>query len=230
MIHLLQPSDGLIGAGFKIYDSVLSTGLLFKWNSPIDLSFRNFVLQVSDDVTFATITHTALINGQIAPNTPADNLPPVFYGYIAQDLLPNTTYFWRVGYDNAGVFENFSNISVFHTAFDAPILLDAVGDVGISGRTAHVSWSPVTDPFVQEIVVKYGSASGTHPSYVTLSSSVRSVSISGLPQNATTYFVAVASGTVEFDYQAAVAPAGLEVVIVDDGRLVLADDGNYVVL
>ena len=230
MIYLLQPSDGVIGAGFKIYDPISGAGLLFSWRSPDDLAFRDFVLQISDDVTFATITHTALVTGEITTNPPTDNVPPVFYGYIAQDLLPNKAYFWRVGHNNAGTYENFSNISVFYTSFEAPTLVSAVGDVGISGQTAHVSWAPVTDPFVDEIVIKYGASSDSHPNYVTLSSNVNSVSISSLPQDAVTYFVAVVSGTIDFDYQAAIAPAGLESVIVDDGRLVITDDENRVII
>ena len=230
MIYLLQPHDATVGAAFEAYVPATEIGLLFKWRSPDDLSFRDFVLQVSDTADFSGNVITALTNGQISENAPLDNAPPLFYGYLAESLAQNTSYFWRVGYNDGGVYSNFSNIGLLHTTFAAPTLINVDGDNSIRGNSAQVSWETITDPAISDVIINYGTETGNFLNFVTFPSQPAICNVTGLVNGSTVFFAAQAAGNVEYDVQEQIAPVQLRTVQTEAGDDIILDDYNYVVI
>jgi len=213
-IPLLQPQDGFVGSDFVRFDPVRPEdgGLVFVWGQPENSApGQSFTLQVSTGANFANI---------VASKTVTD----LYTAALDIDLLPQTIYYWRVMLGG-----EVSSFSTFYTTLAAPILTEAINDIGIAGTSVKVSWNTL-NPAVSNVRLRYGTAPGTYDNTIVFPAQPTSGIISGLQTGVNYYFVGVAEGGVEFDYATTLASAGLNLVVTSDNSQVIIEDHNYVVV
>ena len=206
-IPLLTPSDGNVGANFS------SARLAFAWGEPryeegiASLPEKVFTLQVATNASFASI---------IATETVTD----LYTTALSIDLLPETTYYWRVACNG----EYSGDFSTFYTTFAAPNIT-ITNDISIEGNKTKASWTN-DNPDINEMRISYGAGEPATNIFAQVPIEEESFILTQPTTNAS-FFLA---GEKEFDYSATLATAGLNTVVIGDGTEVTINDLNYVVV
>lgn len=200
MIQLLQPVDSAVGTPFS--------GLLFQWES--DLGDVEYVVQVATDPNFSSL----VINQPLTLG-----VGPQYQWTAGVSLLPETTYFWRVA---GNAYAEVSLLNVFVTTCAAPTI-SVLGST-VAGSKAIVSWvAPGAS-----VTVYHGTETGVY-GVPSAPSTTSPIVVTGV-QNDQQYFIAAkAQKTIEFDYEASVAPAGLSIVGDENDEIIIDDFDNVVI-
>lgn len=220
VIPLLQPQDGSVGADFIHFDPSQPSngGLFFNWGEPV---FNSGAAPTTKTFTVQVATSPAFNN--VVASTEVTN---IYTAALSIDLLPETLYYWRVNCNG----EISGNFNAFYTTLMTPILTSA-NNISIAGNSIEVRWNNLpTNTNANNIRLRYGTAPGVYTNSVVVPAAPKFATIAGLQKNTNYYFVGVAEGSIDFNYETALANAGLNTIITDDETLVIIEDYNMVVV
>ena len=215
IIPLLMPEDGAVGASFS-QPGLNWQGRFFLWGEPrygegvTPPLEKVFTLQVAIDSLFSNI---------VASETVTD----VYTASLNVDLLPETTYYWRVACNG-----EYSDFNAFYTTFAAPVLT-GTNNISIEGTAIKIEWN-VDSLDIEEVVFEHNIGEPPVAIYTTLPVQNEAHIVENLPTNEICSMLCNAHGSVEFDYSNVLATAGLETVVINDGTEITIKDHNYIVV
>lgn len=218
-IKLLTPAENSMMVGVSYTAGSVNGGLTFQWASTFGAG-TNYVLQIATDLNFTTVVQTILTDGVLGSE-------PNFQVFLASNLLPTTTYFWRVGVDTAGVYSDFSDFACFVTTLSTPEAPRLDGYETIAGDKMKVTWTPIVSAQVTHVQLNYRQ-DGQPASSNTFGKTPSEAWLAELsPGN---YMVSMQTkGVLEFDYDQVLEASDMNLVVTSDMQNVVASTDHFIV-
>lgn len=225
VIPLIAPSDGLVGAYFKRPPTEWQDGdsgwegmgRYFEWEGPIfppeilTIPEHTFSLEVALDPAFVNIVATKTVQD-------------IYTVKLDIDLLPQTTYYWRVAWNGSYT----GDFAAFHTTFAAPDIA-VQDDISIEGAAAKLSWD-IDNPSINELIISKTVGDPPQPIQASVPVEDSAYIVDNLTVDVAYSLSIQSQGEIEFDYSSVLASAGLDVIVIGDGTEVVTEDDNYVIV